>query len=203
MAAARGRWDEAFSFGMRALEEDPYLEAVEETHLRLFEYSLRLGRDEAARTLCEDGARRFAMPIFEDCRLTLLAWTRLEDPAEPDSAWAVFRRELEPYPEPLRPRLEPRLLAMVAAVLVKAGEPDSARAVLARARELDPGTPGFLLAAAGVHGLLGEVDEGLREVERYLDAAPERRGGLESAPELRSLRDAPGFGALTVEDTGR
>lgn len=196
VAAHRGRYDQALGFGERALEEDPYLEAVEITHLRLFEYSLRLDRDEQARRWCLEGARRFGRPIFQDCQLMLLAWTRLQDPPAPDSAWALMERELAPYPEPLRPRLEPRLLAMVAAVLAKAGEGDSARAVLARARAVDPGTGGFNTAAAGVYGLLGEADSALVEIRRYLASAPEHPPNLGSAPELRSLRDDPRFREL-------
>lgn len=191
VAAHQGRYDEAVRFGERALQEDPYLEAVEITHLRLFEYSLRLDRDEEARRWCAEGARRFQQPIFQDCQLMLLAWTRLQDPPVPDSAWALLERELAPYPEPLRPRLEPRLLAMVAAVLARAGEADSARAVLARARTMDPGTGGFRTAAAGVYGLLGEADSGLAEVRQYLASAPEQQITLLSAPELRSLRGDP------------
>ena len=195
--AAEGRLEEALSYGRRAYDEDPYLESTRESILRLFESSFRLDRDAEAAEWCAEGRRRFRdVPYFEDCRLLLMAWSSMET-ADPDTAWALVARELGPYPAALRAGLEPRLHALAAAVLARAGQPDSARAVLTRALEQDPGTAGVHIAAAGVEALLGDRDTAMERVGRALELAPGERAKLAGAPELRPLRDLPAFRVLT------
>lgn len=192
LAGDAGRLEEALEYGQRAYDEDPYLEQVQPTMFRLFEYSFALGRDAEAAKWCGEGRRRFGNPIFDDCRLSLAAWSDAY-PLTPDSAWAVVVSELAPYPEPLRPLLEPRLHAMVAAVLVRRGHPDSALVLLSRARSSDR-TPGVIRAAAGVYGLLGWPDSALAAVRKLV--TENEQSTLKRAPELRSLHSDARFHAL-------
>jgi tetratricopeptide (TPR) repeat protein len=195
LLAGQVRYEEALAFGERAYAEDRYFQDIHATLLRLFQYSMRLGRDADAQRHCSEGRARFPSAAFEDCRLVLMAWSELEAPM-PDSAWSIVSRELEAYPSALRPRLEPRLLAHVAAVLAAAGRPDSARAVLARARDADSRSGGIVLASAGTWALLGDSSAAVDEVRRLLANSPEAADRLATAPELRPLAGVGGFRAL-------
>jgi TolB-like protein/tetratricopeptide (TPR) repeat protein len=192
LAGDAGRLEEALEYGQRAYDEDPYLEQVQPTMFRLYEYSFALGRDAEAAKWCGEGRKRFANPIFDDCRLSLAAWSDTY-PLTPDSAWAVVASELAPYPAPLRPLLEPRLHAMVAAVLVRHGQADSALTLLHRARSSD-GTPGVIRASAGVYGLLGWPDSALAAVRKLITL--DERPAFNRSPELRSLHSDARFHAL-------
>lgn len=193
---AEGRLEESLTYGRRAYDEDPYLESTPNSILRLFEASLRLDRDTEASEWCAEGWMRFSdLPYFDDCRLLLMAWSNTE-PADPDTAWALVGQELGPYPAALRPQLEPRLDGLVAAVLARVGRPDSARAVLSRALERDPGTGGMQMVAAGVEARLGDRDGAMEHVRRALALTPGVRSKLSRAPEFRELRDVPAFRAL-------
>lgn len=192
LAGDAGRLEEALEYGQRAYNEDPYLEQVQPTMFRLFEYSFALSRDAEAAKWCGEGRRRFGNPIFDDCRLSLGAWSEAY-PLTPDSAWAVVASELAHYPAPLRPLLEPRLHAMVAAVMVRRGQPDSALLLLTKARSSD-GTPGVIRAAAGVYGLLGWPDSALVMVRKLFTES--EQPVLHRSPELRSLHSDARFHAL-------
>ncbi|CAN5874151.1 hypothetical protein BH23GEM9_BH23GEM9_07630 [soil metagenome] len=219
LAAGDGRMEEALSYGERAFEQDPFMEQVQWTVFRLFEYSFALGQDSAAARWCLTGGQRFPeIPVFHDCRLALAAWSDAF-PLSADSAWAALAAELSAYPLPLRPNLEPRLHAMMAAILarqaVRDGVPatrdgspsavrreseraalrDSARSLLREARRRDA-SPGVLRAAAGVHGLLGEADSALAVLGTLLQRAPTERRALQSAIELRTVLRDPRARAL-------
>lgn len=195
LLASEGRYAEALEFGNRAYAEDRYLEGIDATLLRLFQYSMRLDRDLEALRHCTEGRRRSAAAAFEDCRLMLMAWSDVVDPA-PDSAWAITERALAAYPTALRPRLEPRLQAMTASVLAEAGLADSARAVLSLARESDPDSYGVAVAAAGTLARLGDMDGALAQVRHAMAVVPLGLDAVATAPELRPLREAPRFQAL-------
>ncbi len=196
LLARQGRLEEALLSGDRAYQEDPYLDDTAITLLRLFEYSLALGRDDEAAGWCAEGGRRFALPYFQDCALVLMAWSDAAL-ADPDSAEALVERELGAYPGPLRPRLEPRLQALLAATWARAGRPDTARALLARARAGGDRSWGVLGTTAGVLSLLGDTTAAVALVDSVLQAMPPReRPDLERAPELRGLQGHPGLAAL-------
>lgn len=206
LLAAQGRFEEALEFGNRAYREDRYLRDAHAILLRLFEYSLGLGRDEEAARHCAEGRRQHGIAAFEDCHLVLMAWSDVVG-SHPDSAWAAVDRALAGYPSALRSRLEPRLHVMAAAVLAEHGLSDSARAVLARARDDDEGTVGVALGVAGALMRLGDGDAALSEVRRALDSDAWTVDAVAAAPEVRALRTDPRFDALLdsirVGGTGR
>jgi TolB-like protein len=202
LASAAGRMEEALRYGNRAYEEDPYLEQVEFTVFRLFEYSFALGLDADAAKWCSEGSARFRLPVFQDCRLSLGAWSQ-SYPLTPDSAWLLVASQLANYPVPNRAVLAPRLRAMVAAVLARAGSRDSALAVLREARRSDQATPGMLRATAGVFGLLGMPDSAMAVVRALQEAGPAERRALMGAPELRPLHSDPRFRELAAAPGSR
>jgi hypothetical protein len=190
LAGSEGRMTEALEYGMRAYEQDPFMEQAALVMFRLFEYSFALKQDATAARWCGDGRRRFPeQPFFDDCRLALAAWSD-DYPLSLDSASTVMAAELSAYPEGLRPSLEPRLHAMMAAILARRGMRDSARVVLRNARGRDS-SPGVLRAAAGVHGVLKEPDSALATLRVLLDRAPTERRALQSAIELRTVVSDP------------
>jgi TolB-like protein len=194
LAGSRGRMREALTYGERAYDQDPFMEQVEYTVFRLFEYSFALRQDDAAAHWCTEGGQRWEGAEFDDCRLALAAWSDAY-PLNTDSAWAVVNAELGAYPEPFRPNLEPRLHAMMAAGLARNGLRDSARVILREARRRDA-SPGVLRAAAGVHGLLNEIDSVLTTLRTLLHDRPSERHALGTAIELRSVVSDPRVAAL-------
>jgi tetratricopeptide (TPR) repeat protein len=92
---------------------------------------------------------------------------------------------------------------MAAAVLARAGERDSARAVLARARrlEVDEDARTFLLYdEAHVLLLLGDRDQAIAVLRRYLVLRPFLRAYLSRDPVFRELHDDPRFRSATSPD---
>jgi TolB-like protein len=190
LAGGAGAMQEGLDYGKRAYDEDPFMEQVQWTVFRLFEYSFALNRDAEAVRWCSEGRQRFSLPVFHDCRLALASWSDVL-PLSPDSAWTLVAAELAAHPDGLRGNLEPRLHAMVAAVLVRNGLADSARAVLREARQRDSSI-GMLRAATGVLGLLGEDEAAITSLRELVDRTPAAlRPVLLMTPELRSILGDP------------
>jgi TolB-like protein/tetratricopeptide (TPR) repeat protein len=191
LAGRRGRLDEALEYGKRAYREDPYLEQAGYTVFRVFEYSFELGNDSEAMKWCREGRERFNDPIFEDCRLSLAAWSDAFS-VKPDSGWLLVQSELAEYPAPLRSIIEPRLQIMAAAVLARAHMNDSARAVIQRARQ-HPANSGDLRAAAGAFELLSMSDSANQALKDLQKDPSVSISELNNAPELRKLRARHAF----------
>lgn len=188
LSAAQDRYEEAVAYGERAYAADPYLEQMRITVFRLHEYTFALGKDADAARWCAEGRRRFVDHIFDDCRLSLAAWADGYS-ITPDSAWLLAEAELASYPAPLRPRLQPRLYALLAAILARDHQTDSARVLLANARALDPGI-GMLRDAAGVYSLLGERDSAVAMLRAYLAVEPADTLTLRRTPPFRRILGA-------------
>jgi DNA-binding SARP family transcriptional activator/TolB-like protein len=195
----RGRFAEADLTARRALAEDAYLEGADDVLHRLFFGALFTSDYAEAGALCEQARRRFPADWrFHECGLTLL---REDTGSVPSPAEA--RRildSLERVDPAARARAEGRgytpayRLAVTAAILARAGEPDSARAVLERARRAAVGPDERLSLAydeAYVHLLLGERERARRLLESVLAERPGLRPFAERDPLLRGLL-APG-----------
>jgi len=187
----------------RAWESDAYLESADLVLWRLFGGSLDLMNFPQAVRWCEQGARRFGDSYrFASCRLRLMA-----TPAVPvaeldiDRAWELLARQDSLTPERAREFERLRGRMVLAAVLARASMPDSARAVLNRARtevtaEVDP-TRELLLVEAYARTLLGEKDAAVRLLLEHEAAVPGSFSGdgaalwwwsgLQDHPEFRRL----------------
>ncbi|HEX6036629.1 BTAD domain-containing putative transcriptional regulator [Longimicrobium sp.] len=192
----RGRLAESDLAARRALAEDAYLDDAADIRHRLFFIALWQADYARARTECEAGRAQFpADPNFTECRLTLLRNDRSRPP-DPGAAWRLVA-ELERMDPPARARAHGRFYApfyrrmVAAAVSARAGDADSARAVVARARRevgADPGL-GFSLDydEAWVRLMLGDTAGARALVERMTRARPELRAYLQADPLVRAL----------------
>lgn len=184
----------------RAYEADAYLEAVDATLYRLFTTAYNLEQFEQAAHWCEaEGYRRFPDdPTFTDCRLLLLS----TDAKEPDvtAAWRLADSVAELTPGHGRELALRKARVGVAAVLARAGLPDSARHVLEEARwerEIDPARE-LVPRHAWVRILLNDQGEALRLLSEYFAANREYREGMGKSLHWwwRGLENNPQFRAL-------
>jgi DNA-binding SARP family transcriptional activator/TolB-like protein len=192
----RGKLAEADLAARRALAADAYLEDGYKILSGLYFSAMTEGNFADARRWCGEGHARFpAEWRFVECQLTLAR----EDPSVPPvpaQAWALVA-ELDRLDPPARAAAEGRgyarlyRRAAVAAVLARAGEADSARAVLARARGEAEGSPDsrifFLYDEAYVTLLLGDRAGARRLLDAYLAAHPQLRPTVTRDAAFRGL----------------
>jgi len=125
--------------------------------------------------------------------------TRLEDPDIP-RAWRLLAGIDSLVPAQRRQVIHLREQMLVAATIARAGLKDSAHQVIARSRgtpELDPDHD-LVAMEAFVRTLLGEQDEAIRLLQRYVAANPEHsfRVGGDLFWWWWDLQKHPGFQAL-------
>lgn len=203
----QGAFAESYVAVRHALEADAYFAEQDEIKERLYRSALALDRFDEARRWCVEGAREFPEDFrFVECELTLAA---RDGSRPPDVAGA--RRAVAALEE-IDPRDKARLAgrgynvvyrqAMLAAVLARAGQNDSARAVLARARAEAGGNRDwrvfFLTDEAYVRLRMGDRDGALTNVEAFLRARPFLRSFVARDPQFRELRAEPRFVAATT-----
>ena len=182
----------------RAYEEDAYLSNAPDILSRLFFTSYDLDQQRQAQRWCREGARRFPQDFrFHECQLYMM--TRLEQPDVP-RAWRLLAGIDSLVPAPRRQAIHLREQMMVAATIARAGLKDSAHAVIERSRgtpELDP-EHDLVALEAFVRTLLGEQDEAIRLLQRYVAANPEHsfRIGGDIFWWWWDLQKHPGFQAL-------
>lgn len=159
----------------RAYEEDAYLDVAERNLWYLFTGSLDMGQFTQARRWCDEGARRFPeQPRFVLCQLRLMATPAMEPDVE--RGWQLLSRydSLTAHSPNEAERIRARLT--MAGVLARADLPDSARAVISRARaKIAPGMdPSEDLASweAYIRTLLKDYDEAIALLKRYQAAHP-------------------------------
>ena len=181
-----------------AYEEDAYLSNAPDILYRLFFTSYDLDQQRQAQRWCQEGARRFPQDFrFLECQLYMM--TRLEPPDVP-RAWRLLAGIDSLVPAPRRQAIHLREQMIVAATIARAGLKDSAHAVIERSRgtpELDP-EHDLVALEAFVRTLLGEQDEAIRLLQRYVAANPEHsfRIGGDIFWWWWDLQKHPGFQAL-------
>ena len=154
----------------RAYEEDAYLDVASEVLWRLSVGTYDLAQFAAAKRWCEVGAERFPDDYrFTFCQLTVLA-TPAADP-DVDRAWNLLGGLGQLSPENRRDFDIHRGRIFVAAVIGRAGMPDSARAVLDRNRasisqEVDPNGE-LMPIEAYARAQLGDEDEAIDLLKFY------------------------------------
>ncbi len=208
----RGHFAESDLAARRALAEDAYLEDADAVLHRLFFGALFVGDHREARSLCEQGRRRFPADWrFMECRLTLMR----EDPSQPpdpEQAWRLVA-ELDRLDPPAHALSEGRAYspvyrrALTAAILARAGETDSARAVVARARRAVGSDDELRLSLdydeAYVRLLLEEREAARRLLEGVLARRPALRPFAARDPLFRGLLRPPATAPPGGAGTGR
>lgn len=171
-----GRNAEAKLAATRAYTADPYQLDAPVVLYRLCSSSLELQLWTEVTRWCGEGRERFPnRPTFASAELAALAGPRGPS-ADPDRAWLLAEDVVRLSAPHERDRTEPPQLLQVAAVLARAGFPDSARAVMDRALALPEASgPRVDVQEANARLRLGDIDESLDALERFLKAIPSQR----------------------------
>lgn len=182
----------------RAYEEDAYLDAANSVLWRLVTGLYDLQQFTESRRWCAEGERRFPDDHrFAECRLLLM--TTPEEEPDVERAWSLARRLASVSPEPRRAHETLKAELLAAGVIARAGNADSARAVLDRAggrldHTVDPSYE-LLLLEAYMRVLAGDADAALERLRQYTAVNPAY--SFDHNWWWDRLRPDPRFGALT------
>ncbi|HET7423732.1 MAG TPA: serine/threonine-protein kinase, partial [Gemmatimonadales bacterium] len=187
----QGNTAEAKLAALRSYEADPYLSSAKQTLYRLYTTSYDSEDQVEAAHWCEEGYRRFPDYYrFTECRLSMMGMKG----QKPDiaKAWKLLGEFVQTTPPNLRPYHTLYGQMLVGMALVRAGLPDSARAVALRSRgnpEVDP-THDLAYYEAVLRTQLGDKDEALKQLGIYLASNPQQRAGIGKGDtwDLRELR---------------
>jgi TolB-like protein len=197
----KGSFAAAKLAAQRAYETDAFLEAAPAVLFRLHLTSLMLRQRREATDWCARGYARFPNNwLFTFCRLFLL-YTPSDHPPNPRVA-RLLVEELERVTSPSeRPVLAPRWRMLVAGVLARAGQEDSARRTLDLAKTSATDDREMDYYEAGVRVLLREHERALDLLERYVAFSPQMRPYLRGDPVFEPLYASARFQSLMAEDT--
>lgn len=193
----RGEVEEARYFAQRAQRADAFLTIPADIHFRFFYTAFDRPDYEDAVFWCRTGQKQYPARVdFRACELALLCSSGGPAP-DVERAWELV--------EEIRARSKPQEQAYhvgiarreVAAVLARAGLPDSARSVLKRARSDSLERPSLAYEEAHAYLLLKEEDRALERLSSYLEGAPARLADeLARNPWFEPLRGDPRFADL-------
>jgi serine/threonine-protein kinase len=174
---------EAYNLARRAYEADAYLAAAPQILWGLYSNTYDLDQPTSAEKWCDESKRRFPTELLTvRCQLWIMT-TSAFAPPDPAEAWRRARAYENVAPPQEREYFRREGQIVVAAVLGRAGLPDSARRVLARARagrDVDP--RGELMGyEAFVRTMLKDNREAVDLLQLYLTNHPEHRRGFGKA----------------------
>ncbi|UCG74862.1 MAG: hypothetical protein JSV95_08850, partial [Gemmatimonadota bacterium] len=189
----RGQPEEAGVAGRRAQEADAFMEIAPDLQYNLAYGALERGEHEEAIRLALRGQKAYPQdPVFPAIELLTLA---TQGPVEPDIERGS---QLSVTLEDKLPQYAAQWQLLLASVLVRAGEADSARAVIARASGSDDATAWAYEAQA--HLLLGDRAAAIGLIARYLERYPQRRQQVAADQWWEPLHGDPDFEALLEEE---
>lgn len=199
----QGKFNAAYQAARRALDADAYLEFGSGVLSSLTRTALQLERLGEAREINDMARRRFPeRQVHLMDRLVILASIPRPTDRDIQAAWAAADTLAALGLVERRPEWRAYGHMLVAAPLVRAGLPDSAEAVIRRARarlaelgsELQPAAS-FQEAHARV--LLEQRDSALALLEHYVEGYPGRGASVLSDWWFRPLWDDPRLEAIT------
>jgi serine/threonine-protein kinase len=191
---------EANNLAQRAYEADAYLTSAPAILFELYVTSYDLGAFSPAQKWCDLLKKRFPQnPNVGRCQLWIM--TTKSASKDPDEAWRRASEYVRLAPPQLKEYTRREAQIVVAEVLNRAGLPDSARRVLLRARTSDPAIDprGELVGyEAFVRAQLGDKQEAVDLLQKYLTDHPEHRGGFSKANPWwwQPIQDDPRFKRL-------
>jgi tetratricopeptide (TPR) repeat protein len=192
-----GRHSEAKQAAEQAFEADQYYEERGFIFGRLCQISLENRQWDEVTRWCEEGRRQFPLHnVILNVELAALASDGGPEP-DVDKAWQLLDDFLEANPLQNRQRLLPTATFYVAATLARAGLTDSATAVIRQARAAVT-TPSSMndYNEAYVLLLLGDREQALHFLQRYVEASPGRKQALAADWWFESLQSDPRFQEL-------
>jgi serine/threonine-protein kinase len=186
----------------RALEADAFLGNADVIINRLFLSSYDMGQFPDADHWCQELGRRFPASLDAPSCELFLQTTKARTPPDVARAWALADSVTQQAPETDREFQRLYHDMLVAIVLARAGQADSARNVIERSKgnaEIDPTRDLTLLGAYG-YAQLGDKDQAINLLKIYLSANERRRAGFADDPgwQLRSLAEDPRFKQLVT-----
>jgi len=194
----RGSFAEANLAARRAYEADAFLADASQVLFSLYMTSLLLHRLSEASDWCERGYRRFPDQwLFTLCRLYLQAVPGGAPPS-PSQAWRMVAEMERITPPSEWVVLAPRWQLLVASVLARAGQYDSARRTMRAAKELGAADHEMDFYEANVRVLLGDENRALSLLERYVAHFPVQRPIIQGHPTFQPLQQHPRFRALVA-----
>lgn len=184
-----GRFEEAHSAALRAYDHDAYLENPHEILDRLFVTAYEIGDDRAAAQWCAELGRRSDLNwIAAYCKLRMLAWG-IESARSADDAWLLV--ETAALDRAAGQVLRPRFEMLAAAALAREGLPDSAQAVLSRARRATATDSELLHLEAAARNLLGDTDSTAILLATYVEHRLSATAGITRSRRFVALREHP------------
>jgi TolB-like protein len=181
---SRGDFAASYIAGQHAYSADAYLEAHEETFVRLALAAHEIGSDSTAWRWCT--AIDAQTPQGAYCRLSLLAWSDIPANVAPPEPWVIIGQLSDSTP--IAQSMRAPLMMLVADVLARRELADSARAVIERVRQGYPRNHELDLLEAGARLTLGEVNTAVALLRRYVMADPAHNAGVIASRRFGDLR---------------
>jgi serine/threonine-protein kinase len=193
------RYADATRAARTAFEADAFLTEIRSVVAVLFVSALHQERFDEARSWCDLARKRYADDVrFVECELRMIGWSG-RGARDVTSAWREIRTVEASLPTSMIPINWAYRRFMVTAVLARSGMQDSARAVLRRVRaeqDTQRSIAALPQVEAYVRALLGESDEAIRLLERYVESGASARAYVATNPWYRSLRSDARFQRL-------
>jgi len=201
----KGQLAEAKLAAENAYKADPYLTDVDRTILRLFFASLDLGIRDEAKKWCDEGQRRFpGTYAFTECKLWMYS---LPGGGKPDMSevWKSYDEYVKVSPANVQDFNKLKGKMVVALALLRAGQPDSAKALAAANlgdAQIDP-RGDLTNYAATIYFQAGDKDKSLELVAKWLAMNPQQRpfAANDKSWWLEGLRSDPRYQALVKSGT--
>lgn len=187
----------------KAYEQDAYLQNADRVVRNLAYGNYNLGRFADARRWCDVGSRRFPREAdFATCQIVVMTTPAVEP--EPARAWRMVARVDSLAPQRLTEFDHLRAEIYAGGVLARAGLADSARHVLARARDqavptVDP-SRWLHLTEGYMRTLVGDTAEALAEIRLWAAANPGE--SFTAGWMWDGLRDDPRFERIVDQAAG-
>ena len=194
-----GRLEEARDAALRAHQRDVFLEEVIGTAFLLFQTAFAMQDDDEASFWCDETGSRSPDTWFVGyCRLALLAWSS-GSRLDPRLAWNEHRNAGTATPDIVRKQMQPMLDMLLAAALANAGEPDSARVVIARTELGLPRYIDAVEARAAAWVTLGEHQKAVDDLRTYVRHVPGALLRLRTDRRFEPIEDSLDFLAVCLD----
>ena len=182
---SRGDFAGSYVAGQHAYAADAYLEARDETVVRLALAAYETGSDSIAWRWCSAVESKTVQGAY--CRLSLLAWSNTPDTLPPVDPWLILAQLSDSTP--VEKSMKAPLTMLVAHVLARQHHTDSARAVIRRVRQTQPQNRELDLFEAGARLTLGDRNTAVTLLHRHVLADSAHNAGVIASRRFAALRN--------------